>query len=235
MEPINDLPAYLQEETEKLRKNTRRVVAGGAALSLLMLGYLGFVNHMISTFARPENLASLVGMQARASLPELLAKSEQMLADKAPEVADTLSARAVAAIAEVGEEGRRQIDAAITDQLPHLGDEISATLLHYLDAHAKDLRDLANDKDRDAFAKGLAEMLIADLEKELDRMIAEDGHAFSLREAGEALNLHLVAADQRLGELLAKPRSQLTDEEKLQRAALAGFYRHLGKVTAGGK
>ena len=229
MDTKTDVSAYLTAETERLNRSTRNVAIGGALLAVAMLGYLGFVNHMISTFAEPQSIASLVGDQARASLPQLLQKTEQAISDKAPELGDMLSARAVAAIGEVGAEGRRQIDAAITDQLPHIGDELSATMRQYLDEHAADIRKFADEHGKDEFAKEFVELLSSDLESEVNRIISEDGHGFTLRDAGEALEHHLAAAEVRLGELLAKPVNKLTEEEKLQRRVLAGLYRRLGK------
>lgn len=224
---------FMRAEIARTRKGVQTTYLFGFIAAVLVGGYMAFILSMVSEATDGQFLATAVRNQVEAAVPGMIDSGEVALAEKASVMANDLSQRFIAMVPELAEAGREQIDASYEDHIPYLSEEFSAIVREYIQANQAELVAFAEQHTSEEFAQEFTRQMMGEFARQIDARMRDHTDGDGLAYFNENLLNSLVAMDDKLNELLAKPVDQLDQRERLQRRVLARMVAAVAQAQAG--
>ena len=221
-ENLSETDLFLQEETNKLNRSSKRTYLVSVILAVILTGYLGFIYTSFSRMMDPEELSPILINQGQAILEDVIDTYEGELKDQAPVLADEFSRRINDdVIPSVGLLARTQIDLIHESMIPFISTEFVSFFEAYFAQHSEELQMLASLAEEEG-AHVFVDGMWAEFTTNVDQVFrASHPEQAGIPEFQEKIDVTLLAMEDTLENLLSQEIEELTRRERLQRQLLA--------------
>ncbi len=223
MDNKDQLALFLRDQVAVSNKKLRTTWIVGSIVVLLVVGYMSILLWIVRGFLDPWVAARTIASGVEKNMPILLNSMENSLAQKAPDIAEGISQKAVASLPVIRQQAEKQIASVAEDVLPSVGLKMGDLIREHIQGHRQEIAEFVKTHKDAEVAKYFLDTISSDAVSSLDDILQD-------QEPGKGVNYLQAAVVNGLSEtkgkildLSQKKPSDLSHVELLQRKLLASL------------